>query len=130
MALAGDPAIADFHIGALDRGPRDPMRGFFLTRVSGMGREGVVEGGTKASLTRKIANCSGSRKPQPNLGRHPPLARRVRRRDRADAVMAPLPLPDAGLHKDVPCAVPTFGINCRTRTRTRAGQTEQLMWGG
>ena len=44
--------------------------------------------------------------------------------------MAPLSLPDAGLHKDVPCAVPTFGINYRPRTRTRAGQTEQLMWGG
>jgi uncharacterized protein (TIGR00730 family) len=40
------------------------------------------------------------------------------------------PEPDAGLHKDVPCAVPTFGINYRARTRTRAGQTEHLVWGG
>src|SRR5215470_13368544 len=45
IALARDPAIADFHVGALDGSPRDPVCGFFLTRVAGMGSEGVIEGG-------------------------------------------------------------------------------------
>ena len=46
MALARDPVIANFLVRSFDRRPRDPMRGFFLTWVSGMGRESVVEGGT------------------------------------------------------------------------------------
>src|SRR5215469_12284572 len=43
IAMARDPAIADFHVGALDGRPRDAVCGFFLTRVAGMGREGVIE---------------------------------------------------------------------------------------
>jgi len=46
VALARDPSIADLHVGALDRGPRDPVCRLFLTRVSGMGREGVIERGS------------------------------------------------------------------------------------
>ena len=57
-ALASDPAIAYFNIGALDRRPCDPVRGFFLTRVFGMGREGVIEGGTINVLrVRRQVTC-------------------------------------------------------------------------
>ena len=38
------PAIADRDVGPLHGGPVDPVRGFLLTRISGMGGEGVVEG--------------------------------------------------------------------------------------
>jgi hypothetical protein len=45
IAPARYPAVADFHVGALDGGPCDPGGGFFLTRVSNVGLEGVIESG-------------------------------------------------------------------------------------
>ena len=51
IALARDPAIADFHVGALGGSPRDPVCGFFLTRVAGMGGEGVIESGGRWRAT-------------------------------------------------------------------------------
>src|ERR1700730_3103684 len=133
MALARYPLIANCLVRSLDRRPGDPVRGFFLTRVSGMGRERVIEGGTINVLrVRRQVTCDRIR--QIFVGAighqwtsirtlrfegHRPLAPRFWHRDRADALLASLSLPDAGLHKDVPCAVPTFGINYRARTRTR-----------
>src|SRR5262245_52074517 len=45
IAAARHPAIADFHIGALDGGPCNPAGRVFLTGVSSMGLEGVIESG-------------------------------------------------------------------------------------
>jgi hypothetical protein len=44
MLRPADPAAADLHIGTFDRGPGDAVRRFLLTRVAGVGREGMVEG--------------------------------------------------------------------------------------
>jgi hypothetical protein len=43
-ACALDPLVSHLDIGALHRGPRDPMRGLLLPWIAGMGRKGVVEG--------------------------------------------------------------------------------------
>ena len=55
--VAHDPALADFHIRALDGRPRDPMCGFFLTRIPGMCRVSMVESGAVDVLgvRRKMA---------------------------------------------------------------------------
>ena len=45
VAPARHPAIADFHKGALDGGPCNPAGCVFLTGVSSMGLEGVIESG-------------------------------------------------------------------------------------
>jgi hypothetical protein len=45
-ALASKPAVVDLHVDALDGGPGDAMGRFFLARIAGRGREGVIEGGT------------------------------------------------------------------------------------
>src|SRR5208282_2591931 len=45
VALPGapDPAVADLFVRPPDRGPGNPVSGFFLTDIAGMGRVGVVE---------------------------------------------------------------------------------------
>ena len=58
LRLPRNPAVARLDIGSLYGGPGDPMRGFFLPRIAGMGGEGVIE-----SLAIDILRMVGKMRP-------------------------------------------------------------------
>jgi len=56
-----NPTIAHLDVGSLHGGPGDPVRGFFLPGIAGMGGEGVIE-----SLAIDVLRMIGKMRPNRN----------------------------------------------------------------